>query len=70
VLGAPRRAPPVDLVLDRRSALPLYLQLKHHLIHLVSAGVWQPGMSIPSVRQLAADLGLATATVQRAYGEL
>jgi GntR family transcriptional regulator len=70
VVGVPRRAPPVDLVLDKRSTLPLYLQLKHHLIHLVSSGVWQPGMAIPSVRQLAADLGLATATVQRAYGEL
>lgn len=68
--GSPRRAPTVDLVLDKGSTLPLYLQLKHHLFHLISSGAWKPGRSIPSVRQLAADLGLATATVQRAYGEL
>ncbi|MCC6180064.1 MAG: GntR family transcriptional regulator [Chloroflexi bacterium] len=70
MVGAPRRAPFMDLVLDKGSTLPLYLQLKYHVMHLISSGVWQPGMPIPSVRQLAADLGLATATVQRAYGEL
>lgn len=65
-----RRVPIVDLVLDKKSTLPLYMQLKQHIIHLISSGAWQPAMSIPSVRQLAADLGLAAATVQRAYGEL
>jgi GntR family transcriptional regulator len=59
-----------DLVLDKHSTIPLYLQLKYHIVHLISSGEWQPGMSLPSVRQLASDLGLATATVQRTYGEL
>jgi DNA-binding transcriptional regulator YhcF (GntR family) len=59
-----------DLVLDKQSAVPLYLQLKHHILHLISSGEWKPGMSLPSVRQVAGELGLATATVQRAYGEL
>jgi len=66
----PHRAPSVDLVLDKANTLPLYLQLKHRLIHLISVGDWQPGMVVPPVRQLAADVDLATATVQRAYGEL
>ena len=60
----------VDLVLDKESTIPLYLQLKQHIIHLISSGAWGPGTSLPSVRQLAADLGMATATVQRAYNEL
>ena len=68
--GEPRRNPATALLLDRRSPLPLYLQLKHHLIHLISSGAWEPGMPIPSIRQLAADLHLAATTVQRAYGEL
>ena len=68
--GPPRRTPVVDLVLDKQSTLPLYLQLKHHITHLISSNLWQPGMTLPSVRQLAADLNLATATVQRAYAEL
>ena len=66
----PRRAPGVDLVLDKQSTLPLYLQLWHHSTHRIGSNVWQPDRPLPSVRQLAADLGLATATVQRAYEEL
>lgn len=64
--------PPRDLevTLDARSPIPLYLQLKHHMVHLISAGLWTPGMPVPSVRHLASQLGLATATVQRAYSEL
>jgi DNA-binding transcriptional regulator YhcF (GntR family) len=64
------RTPSVKVALDPGSAVPLYLQLKHHILHLISAGHWQPGAPIPSVRQMAAEVGLATATVQRAYGEL
>ena len=59
-----------DLVLDRSSVVPLYLQLKQHLVHLISYGTWQPNALVPSVRQLATDLRMATATVQRVYNEL
>ncbi len=59
-----------DLVLDKSSVVPLYLQLKQHLIHLISYGTWQPNALVPSVRQLATDLRMATATVQRVYNEL
>lgn len=59
-----------DLILDRSSVVPLYLQLKQHLIHLISYGTWQANMPVPSVRQLATDLQMATATVQRVYQEL
>ena len=31
---------------------------------------WRPGTKLPTVRALAADLGLATNTVARAYREL
>jgi DNA-binding transcriptional regulator YhcF (GntR family) len=59
-----------DLTLDKRSNIPLYLQLKHHIVHLISSGEWMPGMAIPSVRQVASELSMATATVQRTYAEL
>lgn len=65
--GRPRIA---ETVLDKHSSIPLYLQLKQHVVHLISSGAWTPGMSLPSVRQLAAELNLATATVQRTYSEL
>lgn len=60
----------VDLVMDKESPIPLYRQLKQHIVHLISSGGWQPGAAVPSVRQLASDLGMSTATVQRAYNEL
>ncbi len=70
-VAAPIRRPRlVDLVVDKRSTIPVYLQLKHHIVHLISSGALAPGTPLPSVRQLAGDLGLATATIQRAYGEL
>lgn len=59
-----------DLILDKSSVVPLYLQLKQHLIHLISYGTWQPNIPVPSVRKLAADLQMAAATVQRVYQEL
>jgi GntR family transcriptional regulator len=66
-----RRPRLVDLVVDKRSTtIPVYLQLKHHIVHLISSGAMPPGAPLPSVRQLAGDLGLATATIQRAYSEL
>lgn len=57
-------------MLDKHSTIPLFLQLKHHIIHLISSGEWTAGMPLPSVRQVASELGMATATVQRTYGEL
>ena len=59
-----------DLVLDKRSPVPLYLQLKHHIVHLISSGEWKPGRALPSVRQVASELHMAPATVQRTYSEL
>ena len=59
-----------DVVLDRTSTVPLYAQLAQHIVHLISSGVWPPGTVVPSVRHLAADLGLATATAQRVYADL
>ena len=59
-----------DVVLDRGSTVPLYAQLAQHIVHLISSGAWPPGTAVPSVRQLAADLRLATATAQRVYADL
>ena len=59
-----------DVVLDRGSTVPLYAQLAQHMVHLISSGAWPPGTAVPSVRQLAADLRLATATAQRVYADL
>lgn len=49
---------------------PPYEQLRRQIANAVTAGVLQPAARLPTVRQLAADLGIAPGTVMRAYSEL
>jgi DNA-binding transcriptional regulator YhcF (GntR family) len=63
--------PPVpSLRVDLTSPVPPYEQLRGQIAGLIAVGTLQPDDRLPSVRQLAADLGLATGTVARAYREL
>jgi DNA-binding transcriptional regulator YhcF (GntR family) len=60
----------VILEVDSRSPVPPYEQLRQHVTALVLAGELARGDRLPSIRQLANDLGLAGGTVARAYREL
>jgi GntR family transcriptional regulator len=55
---------------DLRSATPPYEQIRSQISSLVSAGALPSGTPLPTVRSLAADLGIAAGTVARAYKEL
>ena len=55
---------------DPGSAVPPYEQVRQSVTALVLAGALRPGARLPSIRQLADDLGLAGGTVARAYREL
>jgi len=55
---------------DPTSKIPLYLQLKENIRHLVASGVLAPGTRLPTVRQLAVDLSINPNTVSRVYAEL
>lgn len=55
---------------DTTSAVPAYEQIRAQVADLVLGGHLTEGDRLPPVRQLAADLGLAVATVARAYREL
>jgi DNA-binding transcriptional regulator YhcF (GntR family) len=52
------------------SGVPPYEQIRSQIQHLVQTGELLRGARLPTVRRLAADLGLATNTVARAYREL
>ena len=56
--------------IDPDSAVPPYEQLRIQITALVISGELVPDTKLPSIRQLAGDLGLATGTVARAYREL
>ncbi len=58
------------LRIDLSRPVPPYEQLRTQIAGLVAAGRLPPGGRLPSVRQLAGDLGLAPGTVARAYTEL
>ncbi|MGI8459202.1 MAG: GntR family transcriptional regulator [Propionibacteriaceae bacterium] len=57
-------------VVDPRSPTPPYEQLRSQVIAQIGAGELVAGAPLPTVRRLAADLGLATNTVARTYREL
>lgn len=57
-------------IIDRRSHLPLYAQLKEILLEGVNAGVYPPGSSLPPEMMLANQFGLSRATVRQAFKDL
>jgi DNA-binding transcriptional regulator YhcF (GntR family) len=58
------------VVVDLGSAEPPFEQVRAQLAGLIGSGRLLPGERLPTVRALAADLGLAVNTVARAYKEL
>ncbi len=55
------------LKLDLQSETPIYLQLRMQIIEGIATGELSPGEPLPSVRQLASDLGINLHTVNKAY---
>lgn len=55
------------LAVDPSTPLPVYEQIREQIVRMVAAGTLLPGHRLPTIRQLASDLGLAKGTVARAY---
>lgn len=60
----------VVLRIDGDDPTPPYEQLYRQFVTAITFGVLEPGIRLPPVRQLAADLGIANGTVMRAYSQL
>ncbi len=58
------------ITIDHDSPVPPYEQVRSQLANRITDGELAIGTRLPTVRQLAADLGLAVNTVARAYREL
>ena len=58
------------LTVDVGAAEPPYEQVRAQLAGLIARGALAEGDRLPTVRALAADLGIAVNTVARAYKEL
>jgi GntR family transcriptional regulator len=48
----------------------MYLQIIEQIRQRIAVGDWPAGEQLPSIRQLASDLGVSVITVKRAYFEL
>ena len=58
------------LTIEFESDVPLYQQIKNQVITGIAQGKLKPGESLPSVRQLAADIGINFHTVNKVYQQL
>ena len=57
-------------VISQGEKRPLYLQIMEQVKRKIAVGDWGAGQAIPSIRQLAAEIGVSVITVKRAYLEL
>ena len=56
--------------LDESLETPIYQQLRNQVVMGIASGQLVPGAGLPSVRTLAADLGINMHTVHKAYAQL
>ncbi|KYN78228.1 GntR family transcriptional regulator [Clostridium sporogenes] len=58
------------LQIDFESQIPIYEQLKRQIIQGIAKGYLKPNDPLPSVRQMAEDIGINLHTVNKAYNIL
>lgn len=56
--------------INLKSGIPIWEQIRNQLKKQILMGVWSAGEQLPSVRNLASELGINPNTIQRAYTEL
>ena len=56
--------------LDMASEVPIYVQLRNAVVVGIGRGELAPGEGLPTVRQMAEDLGVNVMTVNKAYAIL
>lgn len=52
------------------SGVPIYAQIENQVKNAIAAGALKPDQALPSVRKLAAELGVNPTTAARAYQNL
>ena len=60
----------VQITIDSDSGIPLWLQLRNRLIYLIASGRFEAGDKLPTVRELAVDLGVNYNTVSKVYQDI
>ena len=55
------------ITLDTTSSIPIYVQLRNQIVTGIGRGKLKAGEHLPTVRQLAADAGVNSMTVNKTY---
>ena len=61
---------PFQITIDNDSGIPIWLQLRNKLIYLISSGKYQVGEKLPTVREMAVELGINYNTVSKVYQDI
>lgn len=58
------------IIISNQSELPIYAQIKEQLKEQILNGQIPEGTTLPSIRQLAKEVGVSVITTTRAYNDL
>ena len=58
------------ITINSNEEIPIYLQIRQQIINGIASGELKAGDALPSVRQLAFDIGVNMHTVNKAYALL
>lgn len=56
--------------IDDSSGVPVWVQIRRRLIHLITSGKYRKDERLPSVRSLSIQLGVSYITVNKVYQDL
>lgn len=56
--------------IDETCRIPIWVQLRNYILHLILSGSYREGDQLPSVRELSADLEINYNTVRKVYNDL
>lgn len=60
----------MKIIISNQSELPIYAQIREQLKEQILNGQIPEGSTLPSIRQLAKEVGVSVITTTRAYSEL
>ena len=58
------------LKVDDKSGVPVWVQIRNYIIFLIRSEQLRPGDTLPTVRQLAVELGVNYNTIHKVYQDL
>lgn len=60
----------VQITIDENSGIPIWLQLRNRLIYLITSGSYAVGDKLPTMREMAVELGINYNTVSKVYQDI